>query len=67
MSGFEEYAFDRVTYLGFEQSRDLYGDGSIVMVPVSGPPPVRSPYSSRCRAAPVTRLLAIWCGNSRVF
>jgi glyoxylase-like metal-dependent hydrolase (beta-lactamase superfamily II) len=38
-ASFEEYAFDRVTYLGFDQSRDLYGDGSIVMVPVPGHTP----------------------------
>jgi len=30
---FQEYAFDGGPYMGFTQSRDLYGDGSIVIVP----------------------------------
>ena len=36
---FQEYAFDRRPYLGFDQSRDLYGDGSIVIVPAPGHTP----------------------------
>jgi N-acyl homoserine lactone hydrolase len=36
---FQEYAFDGGPYMGFEQSRDLYGDGSIVIVPVPGHTP----------------------------
>jgi len=38
-AAFQGYAFDPVPYLGFDQSRDLYGDGSIVIVPVPGHPP----------------------------
>jgi len=36
---FQEYAFDGGAYLGFAQSRDLYGDGSIVIVPAPGHTP----------------------------
>jgi glyoxylase-like metal-dependent hydrolase (beta-lactamase superfamily II) len=36
---FQEYAFDGGSYLGFNQSRDLYGDGSIVIVPAPGHTP----------------------------
>ena len=38
-AAFQEYAFDGVPYLGFDRSRDLYGDGSIVIVPVPGHTP----------------------------
>ena len=31
-----EYRFDGGGYLGFEASRDFYGDGSVVVVPASG-------------------------------
>jgi len=34
-----DYAFDGGRYLGFDQSHDLYGDGSIVMVPAPGHTP----------------------------
>jgi glyoxylase-like metal-dependent hydrolase (beta-lactamase superfamily II) len=36
---FEEYGFDGGRYLGFGQSHDLYGDGSIVIVPAPGHTP----------------------------
>ncbi len=36
---FREYAFDSGPYLGFPRSRDLYGDGSIVIVPAPGHTP----------------------------
>ena len=36
---FQEYAFDGGPYMGFTQSRDLYGDGSIVIVPAPGHTP----------------------------
>ena len=36
---FQEYAFDSGPYMGFTQSRDLYGDGSIVIVPAPGHTP----------------------------
>jgi len=36
---FQQYAFDGGPYLGFAQSRDLYGDGSIVIVPAPGHTP----------------------------
>src|SRR5215813_1359857 len=32
-SAFRDYAFDGGPYLGFDRSHDLYGDGSIVIVP----------------------------------
>jgi glyoxylase-like metal-dependent hydrolase (beta-lactamase superfamily II) len=35
----EEYAFDGGPYLGFSRSHDLYGDGSIVVVPSPGHTP----------------------------
>jgi len=34
-----EYAFDGGPYLGFDRSHDLYGDGSIVIVPAPGHTP----------------------------
>jgi glyoxylase-like metal-dependent hydrolase (beta-lactamase superfamily II) len=36
---FQEYAFDGAPYMGFDQSRDLYGDGSIVIAPAPGHTP----------------------------
>ena len=36
---FQEYAFDGGPYLGFTRSHDLYGDGSIVIVPAPGHTP----------------------------
>lgn len=36
---FQDYGFDGAPYLGFDQSRDLYGDGSIVIVPAPGHTP----------------------------
>jgi glyoxylase-like metal-dependent hydrolase (beta-lactamase superfamily II) len=36
---FQEYAFEGGPYLGFAQSHDLYGDGSIVIVPAPGHTP----------------------------
>ena len=36
---FQEYAFDGGPYLGFSRSRDLYGDGSIIIVPAPGHTP----------------------------
>src|SRR6516165_5632956 len=36
---FQEYAFDGGPYMGFTQFRDLYGDGSIVIVPAPGHTP----------------------------
>ena len=36
---FEEYGFEDKTYLGFPKSYDLYGDGSIVIVPAAGHTP----------------------------
>jgi glyoxylase-like metal-dependent hydrolase (beta-lactamase superfamily II) len=38
-SAFREYTFDRGPYLGFDRSHDLYGDGSIVIVPAPGHTP----------------------------
>jgi len=38
-SQLREYAFDGGPYLGFDHSHDLYGDGSIVMVPAPGHKP----------------------------
>ena len=38
-SVFQDYAFDGGPYLGFDRSRDLYGDGSIVIVPAPGHTP----------------------------
>jgi glyoxylase-like metal-dependent hydrolase (beta-lactamase superfamily II) len=38
-SQLQEYAIDGGRYLGFERSHDLYGDGSIVMVPAPGHTP----------------------------
>ena len=38
-SRFEEYGFHGGAYLGFERSNDLYGDGSIVIVPAPGHTP----------------------------
>jgi N-acyl homoserine lactone hydrolase len=35
----QEYGFDGARYLGFDQSHDLYGDGSIVIVPAPGHTP----------------------------
>ena len=36
---YEEYGFDDRPYLGFPKSRDVYGDGSIVIVPAPGHTP----------------------------
>jgi len=36
---FQDYGFEGKPYLGFDQSRDLYGDGSIVIVPAPGHTP----------------------------
>jgi glyoxylase-like metal-dependent hydrolase (beta-lactamase superfamily II) len=36
---YEEYGFDDGPYLGFPQSRDVYGDGAIVVVPAPGHTP----------------------------
>lgn len=36
---YETYAFDGGPYLGFPQSRDVYGDGSVVLVPAPGHTP----------------------------
>ena len=36
---YEEYAFEGAPYLGFSASHDLYGDGSIVVVPAPGHTP----------------------------
>ena len=36
---YQDYGFDGGRYLGFEQSHDLYGDGSIVIVPAPGHTP----------------------------
>ena len=36
---YEEYGFDGGTYLGFERSHDVYGDGAIVVVPAPGHTP----------------------------
>ena len=36
---FQEYTFNDGPYLGFSPSRDLYGDGSIVIVPAPGHTP----------------------------
>jgi len=38
-AAFQEYTFDGGAYLGFTHSRDLYGDGSIVIVPAPGHTP----------------------------
>jgi len=38
-SVFQDYAFDDGPYLGFDRSHDLYGDGSIVIVPAPGHTP----------------------------
>src|SRR5262249_50748135 len=58
-AAFQGYAFDPVPYLGFDQSRDLYRDGSIVIVPVPG----HTPGSVAIFVTPP----AIWCGNSRAY
>ena len=39
VTAFQEYAFGSGAYLGFTQSHDLYGDGSIVIVPAPGHTP----------------------------
>ena len=39
VSRLQEYAFDGGPYLGFEHSHDLYGDGTIVIVPAPGHTP----------------------------
>ena len=36
---FQEYAFEGGPYMGFAECRDLYGDGSIVIVPAPGHTP----------------------------
>lgn len=36
---YHEYTFDRGSYLGFEKSHDVYGDGSVVIVPAPGHTP----------------------------
>jgi len=36
---YEEYGFEASAYLGFPESRDIYGDGSIVVVPAPGHTP----------------------------
>jgi glyoxylase-like metal-dependent hydrolase (beta-lactamase superfamily II) len=36
---FQNYTFDHTPYLGFDQSHDLYRDGSIVIVPTPGHTP----------------------------
>ncbi len=36
---YEEYAFEAGPYLGFPASHDVYGDGSVVVVPASGHTP----------------------------
>ncbi len=36
---YEEYAFEGGPYLGFPRSHDVYGDGSIVVVPAPGHTP----------------------------
>jgi N-acyl homoserine lactone hydrolase len=36
---YEEYAFDGGPYLGFPASRDIHGDGSVVLVPAPGHTP----------------------------
>lgn len=36
---YQEYEFKNIPYLGFSQSRDYYGDGSVVIVPASGHTP----------------------------
>lgn len=36
---FQDYGFDGAAYLGFDQSHDLYADGSIVIVPAPGHTP----------------------------
>jgi glyoxylase-like metal-dependent hydrolase (beta-lactamase superfamily II) len=38
-SQLREYAFDGGPYLGFDHSHDLYGDGSVVIVPAPGHTP----------------------------
>jgi glyoxylase-like metal-dependent hydrolase (beta-lactamase superfamily II) len=38
-SRLREYAFDGGMYLGFDRSHDLYGDGSLVIVPAPGHTP----------------------------
>jgi len=38
-SPFQDYALDGGPYLGFDRSHDLYGDGSIVIVPAPGHTP----------------------------
>ena len=38
-SVFQDYVFSGGAYLGFDRSRDLYGDGSIVIVPAPGHTP----------------------------
>src|SRR6516164_2569042 len=36
---YEEYGFEGGAYLGFPRSHDVYGDGSIVVVPAPGHTP----------------------------
>jgi glyoxylase-like metal-dependent hydrolase (beta-lactamase superfamily II) len=36
---YEEYGFDKKPYFGFRESRDVYGDGAIVIVPAPGHTP----------------------------
>jgi len=36
---YEEYGFENGPYLGFPSSHDVYGDGSIVVVPAPGHTP----------------------------
>lgn len=36
---YQQYAFDDGPYLGFTQSNDLFGDGSVVLVPAAGHTP----------------------------
>jgi N-acyl homoserine lactone hydrolase len=36
---YQEYSFENSPYLGFEKSHDIYGDGSVVIVPAPGHTP----------------------------
>jgi glyoxylase-like metal-dependent hydrolase (beta-lactamase superfamily II) len=36
---YDEYGFEGSPYLGFPESHDVYGDGSIVVVPAPGHTP----------------------------
>jgi hypothetical protein len=36
LSYYDEYGFESGPYLGFPESHDVYGDGSIVIVPAPG-------------------------------